>query len=807
MPFGIKNSPSHFQRMMNEIFPEEHLQGWLIIYVDDIIVCSKTWEEHMYKLSRVLTKIKSVNMKISLKKCHFGLKELKALGHVVSALSLGIDKNKVAAVLLKPMPQNKNEIQSFLGFAGYYRKHIKDFASIARPLSKLCDKDKVFEMTFDRVKAFESLTQALTTAPLLLMPDFNLPFKLHIDASEDRLGAALHQVQILNDKPVEGLICSISRKIKPAEARYGASQMECLCLFWSLEKLNYFLEGCIFEVITDCTTVKSLLNMKKPNRHMLRWLIAIQEYRGNMTIAHKDGNIDKNADGLRRWPLTINIDNPAYVPEEAFPQIPIEGISVTDLNTTFFEEVRNSYTQDTNCSILCQLLDKECKENSLMHALDEIWKKSSYEGRFHLLNGIIYHRTKHTCVMTVVERSLINLVLKQCHYSPFSGHLFEDRTREEIKPCIWWPMWQKDVAEYCKSCDRCKKANKSTGKRLVNMIKNQEPRRPREIFHMDWVTGLPPGHDRSYNTCLVIADRFSKTSIFLPCHKDDTAIDTALLIWNRVISWTGIFTNIISDRYPKFTSELWTNLHQLFGKKLSFSTAYHPQTDGLATSIHPSTNQTPAILEKGWNPKLPQDSLRKELVEIHLTAASFKGMLDKARKHAVRCMEDSFSYDKNQWDKSHATPYFKRGNLVLVSTNNFNNIKGCKKVKDSFLGPFVINDLHGENAVEVDLYEELSTKHPTFPVSLIKPYKSSDAENFPLRNSVPQAIHLIESSGIKNITNVLKERKLRTNKVREYLVGYSDPTCEDEWLAEKEIPEATKLLRRFRHYRNSNITK
>ncbi|MBW0562188.1 hypothetical protein O181_101903 [Austropuccinia psidii MF-1] len=138
-------------------------------------------------------------MKISLKKCHFGFKQLKALGHVLSGLSLGIDKNKVAAVFLKPMPQNKKEIQSFLGFAGYYRKHIKDFASIARPLFKLCDKDTVFEMPFDRVKAFESLREALTTATLLLMPDFKLPFKLYIEASGDGLGAALHPVQIIND--------------------------------------------------------------------------------------------------------------------------------------------------------------------------------------------------------------------------------------------------------------------------------------------------------------------------------------------------------------------------------------------------------------------------------------------------------------------------------------------------------------------------------------------------------------------------------------------------------------------------------
>ncbi|MBW0520475.1 hypothetical protein O181_060190 [Austropuccinia psidii MF-1] len=446
-------------------------------------------------------------MKISLKKCHFGSKELKEVGHVVSGLSLGIDKDKVAAVLLKPMPQKKNEIKSFLGLEGYYRQHIKDFASIERPLHKLCNKDTIFEMTFDKFKAFKSLRKALTTAPLLLIPDFKLPFKLYIDASGDGLCDALHQVQIINDKPVEGPICFIYRKIKQTEARYGESQMECLCLVWALEKLKCFLEGCVFEGITYFTTVKSLLNRKTPNRHMLRWQIAIQEYRGNMTIVQKDGNINKNADELRRWPLPNNIDNTAYVLEEASPQIPIEGISVTDLNTTLFDRVRNSYTQDRNCSILFQLLTKDCKDNYLIHALDEIWKKSYDEERFHLLDGIIYHRTKYIC----------------------------ERTREKIKTYIWLPIWQKHVSEYCKTCDRCQKENKSSGKRLGNMIKIQEPRKTWEIVHMDWVTVLPPGGDRSYNAFLVIFDRFIKTPIFLPSHKDDTATNTALLIWNRVI--------------------------------------------------------------------------------------------------------------------------------------------------------------------------------------------------------------------------------------------------------------------------------
>ncbi|MBW0559247.1 hypothetical protein O181_098962 [Austropuccinia psidii MF-1] len=177
------------------------------------------------------------------------------------------------------------------------------------------------------------------------MPDWNIPFKLYIDSCGDRLGAALHQVQIIDDKPTERPVCYISRQNKPTEARYGAIQMECLCL-----------------------------------------QIAIKEYRGNMTIVHKAGNIHKNSDVLRRWALANTPDNPAYVPLEAEPQIPIEGINITDIGTEFFEEVRESYKKDKNCHIMTSLLDKDCKDTSLVNALDEFWKNSYSEGRFHLFD-------------------------------------------------------------------------------------------------------------------------------------------------------------------------------------------------------------------------------------------------------------------------------------------------------------------------------------------------------------------------------------------------------------------------------------
>ncbi|MBW0519721.1 hypothetical protein O181_059436 [Austropuccinia psidii MF-1] len=199
------------------------------------------------------------------------------------------------------MPQNKKEMMPFLGFASHYRKHLKDFAIHSKYLYRICDQQTVFEMTQERIQAYEKIKYALTHAPLLLIPYWKIPFKLYIDACGEGLGADLHQVQIVNDKPYEGPFGFISRQIKPTEARDGASQMECLCLVWALEKLYFYLDGSVFEVISNCDAVKSLLKMKTSNRPMLRWWIAIQEYRGSMTIVHKSGNIHKNSDGLSRW--------------------------------------------------------------------------------------------------------------------------------------------------------------------------------------------------------------------------------------------------------------------------------------------------------------------------------------------------------------------------------------------------------------------------------------------------------------------------------------------------------------------------
>ncbi|MBW0478940.1 hypothetical protein O181_018655 [Austropuccinia psidii MF-1] len=212
---------------------------------------------------------------------------------------------------------------SFLRFAHYYRQHLKDSAIHAQSLYRICDQQTVFEMTQERLQEYDKINYDLTNAPFLSISDWKLPFKLYIDACCEGLSAALHQFQIVYDKPYEGPVCFISRQIKTTVARYGASQMELICLFGAFEKLHYYLYGSAFKVITDCNEATSLLNMKTPNRHMLRWRISKQEDRGNMTIVNEAGNIHNNAYGLSRWAFPNTLDNPAYVLATAELQIQI----------------------------------------------------------------------------------------------------------------------------------------------------------------------------------------------------------------------------------------------------------------------------------------------------------------------------------------------------------------------------------------------------------------------------------------------------------------------------------------------------
>ncbi|MBW0497114.1 hypothetical protein O181_036829 [Austropuccinia psidii MF-1] len=327
-------------------------------------------------------------------------------------------------------------------------------------------------------------------------------------------------------------------------------------------------------------------------------------------------------------------------------------------------------------------------------------------------------------------------------------------------------------------------------------------------------------------------------------------MDTAFLFWNNILSTCGVPKIIISDQDTKFTSEFWTNLYDMLGTKLAFSTAYHPQTDQLAerviqtmedilrrfcaygmeykchegytndwitllpsvqlaynTSQNYTTGKTPSLVEKGWSTLLPVDQLKKNLLAIHPTAKDFHDIWKKACDTAAKCIAEAKEYNKQRWDKSHMEPDFKDGDQVLVSTIYFKNLKGPKKMRDSFLGPFTIIKLILKNAVEAKITEEFSRKHPVFPVSLVKPYFQTEEDKFPSRRKNPTPPEIVEVEDSPGpVKKMIKARKIRLNgkDQRKYLVRFKNQTADkDRWLAEDAIPDGNLHLRRFRASRRT----
>ncbi|MBW0501498.1 hypothetical protein O181_041213 [Austropuccinia psidii MF-1] len=285
----------------------------------------------------------------------------------------------------------------------------------------------------------------------------------------------------------------------------------------------------------------------------------------------------------------------------------------------------------------------------------------------------------------------------------------ENRTREGVESTAWWPKWEQTLSKYINTCERFQKENRKTGKRYGLLQQIEEPKHPWETIKMDSVTGLVPGGKENFNSFLVTVDRYSKSVRCLPCHKEDTAMDTAFLFWNNIISTCGVPKIIISDRDPKFTSEFWTNFHDMLGKKLAFSKFYHPQTDVLAermiqtmeeiiirfcaygmeykncegythdwvtilpkiqlaynTSQHSTTGKSPSLVEKGWNPPLPVDHLKKNLITINPTAKDFHDIWKRACGTAAKCISEAKEYNKQRYDKIHMEPDIEEGDQAQI---------------------------------------------------------------------------------------------------------------------------------------------
>ena len=309
MPFGLKNAPATFQRLMNTILTG--VQGLkCLVYLDDIVVYGPSLKEHNKHLIEIMRRLRKNNLKLQPDKCEFLRKEVIYLGHIITENGITPDPTKLEAVKNFPQPKTVKNIQAFIGLAGYYRKFIKDFSKIAKPLTKLTKKGEKFIWTVEQQNAFETLKEKLITAPVLSYPDFEKKFLVTTDASDYAIGAVLSQGPVGSDQP----IAYASRILNKAERNYNTTEKELLAIVWAVKYFRPYIYGTTFKIITDHRPLVWLFNVTDPGSRLIRWRLKLEEY--DYEIVHRAGKGNVNADALSRYPITDSARVNAITQEE-----------------------------------------------------------------------------------------------------------------------------------------------------------------------------------------------------------------------------------------------------------------------------------------------------------------------------------------------------------------------------------------------------------------------------------------------------------------------------------------------------------
>jgi hypothetical protein len=296
LPFGLKNAPAEFSRMMQFIFGD---LKFIEIYIDDVTVHSESFDQHLKHLEIVFQRLEEANLKMNLTKCKWFMSSVKILGHIVEQNKIKMDTSKIDAVQQLPYCKTVKHVQSFLGLCGYYRRFVRDFAKIAQPLNNLLKKDVVWNFDDDCKEAFDTLRNRLVEYPILRKPEFQRKFYLFTDASGFALGAILSQKDEDNK---EYVCCYASRLLKGAENHYGITEKECLAVVWAIKQFRTYLYGTKFEIITDHAALCWLMTINEPTGRLARWAIQLQAF--EFSITHRKGKIHNNVDALSR-PIMI----------------------------------------------------------------------------------------------------------------------------------------------------------------------------------------------------------------------------------------------------------------------------------------------------------------------------------------------------------------------------------------------------------------------------------------------------------------------------------------------------------------------
>ena len=571
LPFGLACAPAIFSRKMAEILTSLSREGWVKNYLDDIILWADNFDQLMERLRRLFELLERRGIKLNLTKCDFGKQEVKFLGHRVSKNGSTPDQKNLEAISKQKPPKNVKEVRRFIGMCGFYRKFVPDFSKVATPLTNLMKSNVKFVWTESCQVAFEALKAKLMSMPILVSYQPDLPLVLVTDASDECVGAVLHQVQ--PDKSVRPL-GYYSKKMSQCEQRYSVTDKEALAIVLACRHFHHYLWGTDFEIQTDHQPLTNIFRRKTKSPRVTRWMLEMREY--NFRIKYVKGKENVVADQLSR-PVRLIKHQP----------------NITWLGLTREEFMKEQLEDHTWNELINYLQGGVLPRRRIAKAtLDQ----------FEILDGILYfvRESKDASLIytVVVPRHLVRKALEVAHDQ--SGHFGQFKSIKQAEELFYWPTIKSDVVKYLRECLSCQKFKHNKGMsqqyRELPVVSH-----PLERIAID-LTDMTNGQE-GHRYILTVIDHFSRYVKFYPLKSKHAQGIVAKL--SQYISDFGRPLSILCDNALEFTGRelrTWADLH---GVELLYTTPYHPQSNGLIERMHRTLKSVLAQMCQGYPLRWP----------------------------------------------------------------------------------------------------------------------------------------------------------------------------------------------------------